>query len=159
MNRLLRILRRQKTDDVEILVNVDDGKISTGEKRNKLLERSVGDYIVFVDDDDIVPIDYVKKILIALKTNPDCCGIEGQLINRKGKYTFFHSIKYKSWFSERGIYFRSPNHISPVKRTLALQIGFKFITVGEDKDYSARLLPLLKTEVEIPGILYYYIAG
>ena len=60
------------------------------------------------------------------------------------------------WYEQRGVYYRTPNHISPVKRELALLAGFPEIAFSEDAEYSKRLLPHLKTEVKIPGILYYY---
>ena len=60
------------------------------------------------------------------------------------------------WHQSGGIYYRTPNHISPVKRELALQAGFPEIAFGEDHEYSKRLLPLLKTETIIKENLYHY---
>ncbi len=159
LKRLLDILNKQKTDEIEILVDCDDGIITTGEKRNKLLHKAKGDYVTFIDDDDVVSNDYISKILKAVKSNPDCCGIEGEVIftlkNRKKK--FIHSIKYNHWFEENGVYYRCPNHISPVKRSLALKAGFPNINREEDKAYSLRLRPYLKTEKRIEGVIYHYI--
>jgi len=159
LNSILDNLQKQKTDDIEILVEVDEGKITTGAKRNLLLKRAKGDYIAFIDDDDKVSDDYISKILTAIETNPDCCGIEGLVtfLKRRISKTFKHSIQYDSWFEKNNMYHRCPNHLNPVKRELALQIGFQDISTGEDKDYSLRLKPLLKTEERIKGILYYYI--
>lgn len=55
------------------------------------------------------------------------------------------------------VYYRNPNHLNPVKKELAIQVPYKEINFGEDKDYSERLFPLLKTEVYISGIIYYYL--
>ena len=38
--------------DIELLFDSDNGEVSTGEKRNKLIEKAEGKYIVFLDDDD-----------------------------------------------------------------------------------------------------------
>lgn len=128
-----------------------------GVKRNKLLQLAKGDYVVFIDDDDMISHDYVSKILAATETNPDCIGISGTITFNGGNRKQWHiSKEYGHWYEKNNIYYRTPNHISPVKRELALQAGFPEISFGEDAEYSSRLLPLLKTEVIIPGDLYEY---
>ena len=63
LNRVLQVLEPQKTDDVEILIESDERQMTIGQKRNKLLDRAIGDYICYVDDDDLVSVDYIEKIL------------------------------------------------------------------------------------------------
>jgi hypothetical protein len=46
--------------------------------------------------------------------------------------------------------------LNPIKRKIALSVGFLDISVGEDYDYSLRLKPLLKTEVYIKTPIYFY---
>ena len=165
LETLLHFLYEQKTDEVEILVEKDNKKITTGAKRNILLKKAQGDYIAFVDDDDMVSNDYIPKILEAIKTNPDCCGIEGVISNSRRGWDrkFVHSIKHNKWFQDKRdgnvVYFRCPNHLSPVKRSLALKVMFPDITQGEDRIYSFALLKLLKTEVYINGPIYHYLTG
>lgn len=158
LKELTEELKKQKTDRVEILIEIDGGQITTGAKRNLLLERAKGDYVAFVDDDDMVSDDYVSKILKAIETCPDCCGMEGIITfqKRQERRLFVHSIQHKEWYEMDKVYYRCPNHLSPVKRELALQTGFPDKTIGEDRDYSMRLLPLLKTEVYIDGPIYFY---
>lgn len=128
-----------------------------GTKRNKLLEQAKGDYIVFADDDDSLAYNYVEKILEAIESGPDCIGISGVITtNGKNEKPWHISKDYGHWYEANGVYYRTPNHISPVRRELALAAGFPEIQFGEDAEYSRRLLPMLKTEVKIPGILYYY---
>ncbi len=180
LNILLETLRNQainNKDDVEILLEVDNKVITIGAKRNRLLKRAVGDYICFVDDDDKVSPDYIAKILKAIKSNPDCCSLKGQLSRkiiqrtsrRRGQCRdairrrhvlqvnmFIHSLKYKKWFERKGVYYRCPNHLNVVKRMLAYQVGFPEVSQGEDSAYSTKLLTFLKTETAIPGIIYFY---
>ena len=157
--KLLEHLERQKTRDVEILVEVDNGRLPVGSKRNRLLRKARGDYVVFVDDDDEVADDYIHKILQACVWKPDCCGIMGQVRFRRRNIirSFVHSIKYNSWFRRGNTYYRCPNHLNPVKRELALLTRFPQKRSGEDYDYSIRLLPLLKTEEFIDGFIYFYL--
>jgi len=42
--------------------------MTIGAKRNQLLHRAKGDYVAFVDDDDLVSSDYVNKVLSAVST-------------------------------------------------------------------------------------------
>jgi len=167
LQKLVKELKGQSinnTDDVEILVAVDNKEITTGAKRNILLKRASGDYICFVDDDDTVSNDYIKKILRAIKSNPDCCSLTGQIrrmAKQKGRRriltnTFIHSLQYKDWFEKNGIYYRCPNHLNTVKRELAMQVGFPDVVVEEDRAYSLKLYPLLKTETVIKDIIYFY---
>jgi hypothetical protein len=54
------------------------------------------------------------------------------------------------------VFFRRANHLSPVKRELALQAMFPDQSNAEDKEYSGRLNPFLKTEVKIDKSIYHY---
>jgi glycosyltransferase involved in cell wall biosynthesis len=158
LRRLRSCLAPQLNDAVELLVNIDRGEKTIGRKRNELLEEASGDYIAYIDDDDLVADDYVEKILNAVDSKPDCCGMEGIItFNGANPRRFIHSLRYREWFEEEGVYYRNPNHLSPVKRELALEIGFPEKNYWEDRDYSARLLPLLKREVYIEGPIYYYL--
>ena len=158
LQRLMNVLQPQINDSVELLVKTDNGEMPIGKKRNLLLEEASGAYIAFVDDDDLVSEDYVKKILEALESNPDCCGIQGIItFQGQGPRMFIHSLKYKEWFEQNNIYYRCPNHLNPVKREIALQVKFPETNFGEDKDYSTRLFPFLKEERFISGVVYHYL--
>lgn len=138
---------------------VIDGSMeyNIGIKRNHLLSRAKGDYIVFVDDDDKISPDYLRKICNATLANCDSIGISGTITTNGGNHRQWHiSRAFGSWYERNGIYYRTPNHISPVKRELALRAGFPEISFGEDAEYSNRLLPLIKSEIVIQGNLYHY---
>lgn len=129
-----------------------------GIKRNRLLRWANGDYIVFIDSDDKISPNYIERILSATESNPDCIGINGIITMNNGpQQQWFISKEYGSWYQDGGIYYRTPNHISPVRRELALLAGFPEISFGEDYAYSMALLPHLKSEVLIDDPLYHYI--
>jgi len=173
LERLMECLSSQcSMTEVSIHISTDAGQKPVGQKRNELLlgpsEWSIP-YCCFIDDDDLVSEDYCPRILKALEVNPDVVGIEGLLFRRStskdaaGPEKFIHSIQYGNWF-ENGpagekTYYRSPNHLNPVKTELAIATGFKPLTHGEDRDYSQRLRPLLKTEVFLDGPVYHYFAN
>ncbi len=71
LRRLLNTLERQKTPDVEIRIHDAGGSMSTGEKRDRLIESAEGEYFCFIDDDDLVPEYYISEMLSAINQNPD----------------------------------------------------------------------------------------
>jgi len=154
---LARVLKAQSNDSVEMLAVCDNGERSIGAKRNDLLEAAKGDYVVFVDDDDMVSPFYVFGILEALKSNPDCCGIEGIITQQHiGPKKFIHSLRYQDWFEENDVYYRCPNHLNPIRREIALDVRFPDAYYAEDKAFSHGLQGKLKTETYIQGPIYYY---
>lgn len=144
---------------VEILYHSDNKEISVGKKRQLLLEKAAGKYIVFIDDDDFPSPNYIDMILSAIETNPDCIGINvAMTTNGTRPQKCCHSLKYPVWMDNvhGWDYVRNVTHFNPVKRDLAMQSGFKDMRFGEDKDYADRLTPLCKTEVYIEPPLFHY---
>lgn len=161
-NMLLHTLNCQTyiEGEVEFLIEKDNKELSTGLKAQKLIERAKGEYVVFIDDDDIVNTEYIPKILEAIKSKPDCVGILVECHNLPGR-TAAVSNRYDKWESNKDgfDYVRTIHHLCPIKREIALQIGYKDIRCGEDADYSLRLKQsgLLKTEVFINEVMYHYL--
>jgi glycosyltransferase involved in cell wall biosynthesis len=144
---------------VQVLHLSDDRQMSIGQKRNMLLMQSTGEYVSFVDDDDLVSSDYIEKTLAALSKNPDCSSLTGQIVFSDGySRPFIHSLKYEKWIDdhEGKVYYRPPNHLNAVKRQFAIQVGFPSINSGEDRWFSIGIKPYLKKEEWIDGIIYNY---
>lgn len=154
---LAKILKLQGDSRIEILANIDKGESSIGKKRNELLQSAKGEYVCFVDDDDMISPFYTSHILKAIENNPDCVGIKGVIVqkNHPPKY-FIHSLKYKDWYEENGIYYRCPNHLNPIKKELAIQVGFPDSYYQEDRNFSLRIKNILTTETYIDDPIYYY---
>lgn len=144
---------------VEIVVESDDGKLSVGMKRNRLLMRSLGEYVCFLDDDDAVSPDYVKMLYQSIATYPDCVELRGIItfdgLNPK---EFIHSLKYKEYFEKDGIYYRPPNHLNVVRRDVAIRFQFPLKYFGEDSDWTMQMCRsgLLQREVTVPHPYYFY---
>lgn len=163
LRRLVAELRwqmRRFPREVEICVD-DRIDVTVGEKRQALLGRAVGYYIAFVDDDDWVASDYVRRITETLQQyRPDCLSLVGEMTTNGGRVERFeHSINFDGWYTRDGVHYRTPNHLSVVRRELALQVGFVAKNVGEDHDYSTRLRPLLNVEAntgKAPLYFYFY---
>lgn len=152
-------LFKQATKDVEILTYSDNREHSVGFKRNALLDKAKGDYVCFVDDDDDVSDTYVDDILAAIKSKPDCVSLTG-VITFSGNHprTFIHSLKYNNYFDKDEVYYRPPNHLNPIKASIAKQFKFPDKSFSEDTDWCMQICNagILKTEVEIIKPYYFY---
>lgn len=164
LQRLLAELDRQiaGNSSIELLTHVDNKELTTGAKRQQLLERARGEYIVFIDDDDMPYRQYIRSMLAACQSGCDCVGIQG-IITRDGKFPIRWRISkdYKDETIKTGnriVYLRHTNHITAVRRSIALQAGFPDKSNAEDSEYSRRLKEsgLLKTEYTIRGLMYHY---
>ncbi len=147
--------------EVEILELCDNREQSIGAKRNALIARAQGDYIAFVDDDDDVSPDYVPLIYNTLIEHPeaDCLGITG-IVSFQGTHPhrFVYSLAYDHYFSRKGVYYRPPYILNPVRRAVATQFPFAEISFNEDIDWAMRMVSAhaLKQEVMLREVLYYY---
>lgn len=167
LQRLLHELSKQFHENkleafehYEILINSDEDK-TIGEKRNDLLQRARGNYVAFIDDDDIITGSYIKSFVKGYELQPDCFSLRG-IITWDGQRpeVFEHSIKYTAWqTTDNPIkYERFPNHLNFIKTSIAKQFTFPTINHGEDKDWATQIFEsgLLKKEYYIDDIIYNY---
>ena len=109
---LLKALEPQIRDDIEVVL-VDDGSekpLKTSYKwckvirkknggvataRNLGIEKTTGEYIAFIDSDDMVSGDYVEKILEKAKEGPDLIQLSWKSLTKDG-YQFNYLLKSDS---------------------------------------------------------------
>lgn len=142
---------------VEILMLTDAKGIVVGDKRNAMIRMAQGDYVVFVDDDDRIEPDYVSSLLEATKSGADCLTFHAKVsLNGAPAKICRYSLKYVRDENTATEYHRLPNHITVVKRDIALRCPFPAKQRGEDADYAVLIRPLLKTEHALERVLYHY---
>lgn len=143
--------------EVEIIIDTHETD-NVGVKRNRLLKLAKGRLVSFCDSDDMISPHYVYNILQAINlSDPDCIAINGVItFNGGNERKWYISKEYGSWYQTGLEYFRTPNHISPIRRVLALQAGFPEWSFAEDFEFSRRVFPLLKNECIISEPMYYY---
>jgi len=146
-----------KFPDVEIIYFGDNKKRSLAKKRNDMIRCAQGDYVCFVDDDDIVSNDFVAKLRPALLKGPDIvcytvtCSVNG------GPAVPVHFNKdFTCNANKPGLYERMPNHLVPIRRELALMVPYENVR-GEDSVYAEKIRPLIKTQEIVTDVLYQYI--
>lgn len=166
LERLKARLKPQLTPEIEILVAKDNKELPIGKKRNDMLANASGEYVAFIDDDDWVSENYVEKILKATDSKPDVVGFNSIItFNGKTPRRVEITMKHKNWSHKVGTingtsqpitYYRCPNHLTPVKKSIALKILFPELNDQEDKFYSLAIPSFAETEVYINDYLYFY---
>lgn len=159
LSRLLNCLAPQveKFPDVEIVTKTSRHKQSVAEQRQEMLNNAAGEYVNFIDDDDMVPDNYVETI------RPLLDGVDyiGFPVNIYRDGTFFgvsyHSPIYKKWQSHRMCWFRDISHLNPIKRDIALKAKMEG-GYGEDYRWANELrrMDAVKTWHYVPEAMYFY---
>lgn len=163
LDRLIGALQPQLTDDVQAVVFADGGERSIGQKRQEALQRSTGQWVSMFDDDDVPAPDYVSRVLSVIQgpNPPDVVGFKlAYFSDGRRTGTAVHSYDADRYAGPvpRRRYNRLPNHLNPVRREIALRVGYKPVDFGEDSDYARRLAALVPRPVEafIDAELYEY---
>lgn len=150
---LLATLNWQIIPGVTVIVFRDNTENPVGDKRQILLESATADYISFVDDDDMVPQNYVSRIMTALKEHPDYVGFPvSYFVDGVFQRNYEHSLRHQP-----GEFVRDLSHLNPMRREFALQGRFSG-GFGEDGRWvgMVRESGMVKKEVWIPEVMYYY---
>lgn len=149
---------------VQKIIHDAGRSMSIGTKRNELINLADGDYIMFLDCDDIVHWRYMDRIMEGIAKDVDVVTFCGQMTTRQrpGSHvisTVDFVIKLGEAYEERGgKYYRWPNHLTCMKRSLIQHVKFPDKKVGEDYQWSKMIHDklLLKTEHHIQEKLYTY---
>lgn len=163
LNVLLENLNRQRTFEIEIIVDKRGREVTTGEKRNDLVTKSRGLYTVFVDDDDEIPPYYVEKVIEKINNEaPDVICLDGFMTTDGFNPTYWEirlGNPYKAVQRDgKEFYLRFPNHICPMKRVHSIKVKFPHKTVFEDFEWAneINMQGLLKTQSIISTWMYHY---
>ena len=173
LKALIDCLRQQVTDEVEVLV-IDDGssqKIEyqeswlkvirqknkgSGAARNKGIDKAKGDYIAFIDADDLVASDYIKQVLKKIDEDPfDVCDVSWKSLNKQG-------VQFDKKLGSPDDWLTNPSACTRVfSREFIGETRFSEIKdATQDEDFSRRLGYLEKDKVKhhtaITDYMYFY---
>jgi glycosyltransferase involved in cell wall biosynthesis len=146
-------------NEVQLVINIDNGETILGTKRNQCIDSALGKYVIFVDDDDIISNNYISTLIETIKHPHDVDVISfivNVSLNNGPVKPCYYSITYKEDYNEANSYHRLPNHICAIKTEIAKAVGFKPILYAEDADFSKRAKEHLHSEIMINETLYYY---
>lgn len=142
----------------QILLNTKTD-VSIGTKRNELLTNARGKYSAFIDDDDKITSSYFSVVEDAIKSGEDydSIALNGRYyVNNVYIGNFYHSIQYPNWVDNVDSFYRPPNHVNPIKTSIARRIKFPDISHCEDRIYSHNIKDMIKTEYKHDLIQYLY---
>lgn len=165
LTRLLDALSRQaRAEETEVLVALDEGQSITGAKRNRLVAQATGDYIAFIDDDDMVADRYIPAVLAAIDQHPnvDAVLIRGcrTQVNGGPPVVFDYKIGTEEGHTWNEVLWRSPGHLCPIRADIVRSRKFPQLVDGEDLRWARDIAPLLKTEQRAGDpheVLYHYL--
>jgi hypothetical protein len=151
-------------DKVEVLVEVDNGEMTTGAKRNILYSDATGKYVISHDDDDKPADFYVEELLKAAESDADCFAMTGYMLTNGTSRVDWEISKDHPYAAIKGEdgkkrYRRFPNHITAIRATIAKQFKFPELYNAEDYAWALQIHQsgLIKTEYKITrGPMYVY---
>lgn len=159
--RLLNVLYPQVkkyNGQIEILAYWNNGEHPLWKIREDLVKETNGEYVSFIDDDDLVPEYYCDEIMNAIKTSPDYIGWRMQVWHNEEKLKpTFHSLRYSSWTEDDNGFYRNISHLNPIRRDIAIKESFEVEPgIAEDQPWVIKIAPHVKTEVYIDKEMYWY---
>jgi hypothetical protein len=158
--RLLAVLEPQCQNEPEARYwfRLFQPSLSIGANRQAMVNQSEAEYVSFIDDDDLVPTDYVSTIL-PLLDGVDMVGFNVECFT-DGKLIAVakHSLQFGGWWQDGTGLFRDLSYMTPMRRELVklaeIEGGF-----GEDRRWADRLRKTgaVKTEHYIDRAMYLYL--
>lgn len=163
---LIELSKQAMNKPVEIIYLGDNLSNTVGSKRNKALKASKGDYVCFIDDDDMVSDDYIDSLLEAIKTGSDVITfrVHEEYNGKHVRYQYFESIGRRVLDpilrNKVGmpVLTMPPNHLCCWKREKALSVPYPNKSKGEDHAWAENMLTHHKDLKihSIEKVLYYY---
>jgi len=143
-------------NDVEFLYELDNGERTSGQKRQILMERALGEYVCFVDDDDDVYQSYIDRIFEGIEKGVDVVSFDLKMTGgKKGKEIW----KFGMYANDRRQGNMCVNHLCVWRRSLASKVAW-CPDLGYQDD-SVWFLPLfhsglIESHYHIDEVLYLY---
>lgn len=136
--------------DIQVTVFWNNYERELSQLRQLMIETATGDYINFIDDDDLVSDDYCDTIY-PLLDGVDYIGFMVAFYQKGQKMRpVSHSLANKGWYDDDSGFYRRATLINPTKRELMLMAGFEqsdyHRQIPEDITYAAAADDILKTE-------------
>lgn len=149
-------------NDIELLVLEDNRKRELGPKLQAVVDIAQGEYVSFLDDDDLISDDYVESFYPFLD-GVDAVGFTGQVSVEGGPWRNVSYSKDYGWEENSGGFLRPHQHLSPIKTDIVRQVRWDAMGhYGCDFRWSKTMREsgLIRTENVVEDkVLYYYFAS
>jgi hypothetical protein len=144
--------------EIELILRQSDPRIPVGDQREAMRRAARGQYISFIDDDDLVSPRFVERILHAMQAGPDYIGFNlEQRMNGEFACVEKHSLGYgRVGMETPQSRFRDLSHFNPMRTRLALQAPMTGWPAEDVRWADAlRKLQVVQTEKYLDETLYY----
>ena len=135
----------------------DKGGKSIGEKRQEGLNRSIGKYVCWLDDDDNISPDYVETLLRLAYSDPDVLAFNSFAVFDNFWCLIQMNLDYI--VDEQacpGIVNRRPYHVCGFRRSILKECVFPNSNWDEDTGFLAQVWPKCKSQSKTEAILHEY---
>ena len=145
---------------IEHVVVAEQTKKTIGYRRNLGLNRAKGKYIAFIDDDDMISLEYVESLVRKTYEDKDAVLFDYLLFNQ-GMVTDLQadlnakhnpSLSSDSYVNNTGVW-----HTSAIRADIAKQGEFTDGNWNEDINYLEVVRPLIKNVTCVNKFLYFYL--
>ncbi len=149
-----QIIQANLDGKVEI-ITVEGSSAPVGAKRNEGIRRATGDFVCHMDDDDWPVENYIITLYDAIVNNPD---IDVVSIEVKKTTNGDDEEIIKCSIIPLVDDYIAPNHLCPIRRTIASKFKFQEINVAEDFTWARDLqrAGVLTKQIRIPFPIYHY---
>lgn len=149
---------------VQVLAWRNAGERPLGELRDRMVADAPGEYVSFIDDDDMISELYVQEIVQAIDrhgSRPDHVGFQLQYcVDGEPREVVDHSLRHRRWHrNSDGRLVRDFTHVDPVRRDIASRGRFAAARRGraEDRVWCRHIRPFMHDEAYVDEILYHYL--
>ena len=152
-----QISKNYAEEIVEIIVDTDNMQKSVGQKRNDLIEKSQGEFICFIDDDDFVSDNYLSKILYQLNSTIDILLICINHIENGVATTNIMPSLFTDNLKTNEVVFKTNHfHLCPHKKSIAKKVLFEYVNFAEDVLYSKKMISYINNYHSVLEPIYIY---
>jgi hypothetical protein len=130
------------------------GGLTVGEKRQALIDKAKGKYIMFVDDDDDIYGHFITDLYPLLEQDVDVINAKVQSYIDGKSHIINQSIYFDSEQLQDGETKRYPSVMSVWNRELTNKAKFKPLNNGEDFDWTKQMNP--QSEIKVDSIWQIY---
>ncbi len=160
---LLENLARQADPRLEVIVFMDDYEHPLGVKRNSMMDRAAGKYLMHLDDDEQISPHFLQSLLPEMLYEADAIGYNASVI--------FNGLRPFTVRTVWGAAVEQPRHepggysdiVRPFwhwclwRTTLARQCRFPGHSENEDWQWLCQIYPLVRTHRKLEESLFTHV--
>lgn len=142
---------------------IHQNNLGVSAARNKGLAATTGEYIMFVDGDDMIDTNMVAYMLDKVSTNSNCTLVSCAVTRRHNNIGISgeNTLRFNKVEASIDMLYMNNMDNGPCAKLIPSKIAksIKFnpkITIAEDLDYIYKILQKIDNEVFINSSLYYY---